>query len=88
MITYTTIYAKGASGMRKIVLSTPSVTYAMKGVRLLSLAKIAAKSVKTDSSKTGSGCTHGIMINYDDFLGAVRVLRDNDIPYSVYKGTV
>ena len=71
--------------MNKIVLSTASVTYAIKGTRLLSSAKIPSKLVKIDTSTTNTGCTHGIMINENDFLSSVKILRDNGIPYSVYK---
>lgn len=74
--------------MKKTVLSTVSVTYAMKGVKLLSSAKITAKLVKTDHNVSSSGCTHGIMINDSDFLSAVKILRDNGLPYSVYKDDI
>lgn len=71
--------------MKKIVLSSASVTYAIKGVRLLSSAKIPSKLVKIDSGVSSFGCTHGVMINESDFLSAVRIFRENGLPYSVYK---
>ena len=74
--------------MKKVVLSTASVTYAVKGARLLSSAKIPSKLVKIDPSAASTGCTHGIMINENDFLSAVKLLRDSSIPYSVYKGNI
>ena len=74
--------------MKKTVLSTASVTYAMKGIRLLSSLKIPSKLVKIDSGTSSSGCTHGIMINDKDFLSAVKILRDNNIPYSFYKDNI
>ena len=85
MILYNTIsLQKELKEMKKTVLSTASVTYAMKGIRLLSSSKITSKLVKIDSASSSSGCTHGIMINEADFLNAVRILRDHGIPYSLY----
>ena len=74
--------------MKKTVLSTVSITYATKGIRLLSASKIKAKLVKIDSRSSDSGCTHGIVINDSDFLSAVKILRENGIQYSVYKDNI
>ena len=74
--------------MKKTVLSTVSVTYAMKGIRLLSSNKLPCKLVKIDTNTSGYGCTHGIMLNDSDFFSAVKILRENNIPYSIHRDDV
>ncbi len=69
--------------MNKTILTTESVTYAIKAKRLLSYSGIQSKLIKVDPSIKRNGCTHGILINNRDFLSAVKVLRDNEINYSV-----
>lgn len=69
--------------MNKMILTTESVTYAIKARRLLSYAGIQSKLIKVDASIKNRGCTHGVLINNRDFLSAVKVLRDNELNYSV-----
>ena len=69
--------------MNKIIITMESVTYAAKARKLLASVGISSKLIKTDTSLSSSGCTHGILINNRDFLSTVKMLRDSDIPYSV-----
>ena len=71
--------------MNKIIITVGSVTYAQKAKRVLNSANISSKLIKIDSSLSENGCTHGIEIRYNDFLGAINELKEYGIPYSVSK---
>ena len=73
--------------MNKTIITTDSVTYAIKARRLLSSIGISSKLIKIDALLSKTGCTHGILIKENDFLSTVKVLRDNNINYSVINGT-
>jgi hypothetical protein len=69
--------------MKKIIITTGSVTYATKAQRLLSKININSRLVKIDSNISSNGCTHGIEINYHDFMNAVGKLKENNIQFNV-----
>ena len=69
--------------MKKTIITVGSVTYAAKAQRLLRSVNIPSKLVKIDPSYAPSGCTHGIEINYNDFISAAGELRRNNIQYNV-----
>lgn len=73
--------------MKKIIITVGSVTYASKAQRLLSGINIASKIIKIDSSLSPNGCTHGLEIGYNDFIGAIGKLKENNIQYSVIKSS-
>ena len=69
--------------MKKIIITTGSVTFAMKAKRLLESQGIPSPVIKLDSVKTENGCTHGIEIDYKNFLATVSLLKSKGIPYKV-----
>ena len=75
--------AEGAGDLNKILITVGSVTYAQKAKKILNANNIASKLIKIDSSLSEKGCTHGIEINYTDFLWVVNELRKYSIPYNV-----
>ncbi len=70
--------------MNDIIVSVGSVTYAIKLRRLLSRAGIRSKLVKVEGKDIQSGCQHAVSIRYEDFYNAVVIMREKNIPYSVY----
>ena len=68
--------------MNNIIISVGSVTYAIKLKKLLAREGIKTTLVKKE---TASGCTHGVELSEGDFLGAVVIMRENGIAYTVYK---
>ena len=69
--------------MTKIILTFSSVTYALKGRKILTRAAIGAKLVKIEA-ELARGCTYGIEIENRFFLDAVQELKNAGISYSVY----
>ena len=70
--------------MKKIILTFPSVTYAVKSRRLLERESIPSRLIKTETLLKQSGCVHGLEISYSDFLKAIGVLKENDIEYKAH----
>ena len=70
--------------MNKTVITLSSVTYAMKLANQLRRKNIEAEVVKVDSSKTKNGCTYGVKIQMKDIYEAVNILKQLEIPYSLY----
>ena len=60
------------------------MTAAMRARKLLSQGGISAKLVKINPIKSASGCTYGLRISPVDFYGAVVVLKNKEINYSLY----
>ena len=71
--------------MNKTIITLSSVTYASKAKKLLLRYGISAKIVKIDSTLSDNGCTHGIEISGKDLLETIRILRENEFYYSIYK---
>ena len=69
--------------MRKIIITTSSVTTALKAKRLLESQSITARLIKMDSLKGINECTHGLEIDYKTFFDAVTILKSRNISYSV-----
>ncbi len=78
--------AKGALDLNKITITNGSVTYAIKSRKLLKSIGIPSKLIKIDASLSKNGCTHGLEISRSDFFDAIKILKSNGIPYSVYDG--
>ena len=68
--------------MSKTVLTLGSVTYAIKSRKLLVKSGIKSKLIKIDST---GGCTYGIEFDRDKFYTVVKILRDADLEYKVYR---
>lgn len=69
--------------MQKVILTFNSITYAIKGRKILSRGGITARLIKVDTELNKS-CTYGAEIDASLFLDAVRMLKDAGIDYSVY----
>ena len=57
----------------------------MKVKRILRNIGINGEIIKINSDM-GKGCTHAIKINRDLLYKAAEILRQNNIPYSVFEG--
>ena len=68
--------------MDTTALAVESITYAIKGRKLLRQAGIPSKLIKP-ANKNSNGCGYAIEIYRSDFLAAVAVLRKNFINYTV-----
>ncbi len=71
--------------MKTTVITTGSVTYAIKAKKLLAREGIASKLIKADVSKTKSGCSYGVEFPSSEFYTAANILRSNGIRYGVYE---
>lgn len=71
--------------MKKIVLRLSSITYAVKAQKKLKSINIASELIKFDNTNTDEGCAYALKINYIDFYGAAKKLREQNIPFSVLK---
>lgn len=67
--------------MSKIIFALDSPTKAIKVKNAFIRSSITAKIVKLEDGS--AGCTHGVMINEDDMLKAISLLRSNGIKYTV-----
>lgn len=72
--------------MRNVILTLETVTYSIKSKKLLSNSGIVSKVVKIHPNQNNKSCTYGIEIKHNDFYGAVAILRNNGINYTVYSG--
>ena len=75
---------EGVSTLKNTTITVGSVTYAMKARRLLLHGGIKARLIKLLLEKTDGGCTHGIIIPTTRFFDAVVILKNANIPYSIY----
>ena len=71
--------------MDNTTIAVGSITYAVKARRLLARGGIKAKLIKLSLSETAGGCAHGIVIASSRFFDAVVILKENGIPYSLYR---
>ena len=67
-----------------MTVSLGSVTYAMKGQKLLSSMKIHSKLIKLDVGKSADGCIYGLVINLADYPNAAIRLRKEGISFSLF----
>lgn len=72
--------------MKKVTVTVPSVTYAIKLKRQLGSLNIKSKLVKLDSAKTGRSCEYGVEFPENYLLDAVSELKKHGINYYVYTG--
>ena len=69
--------------MAKVIVTFNSVTYALKGRKILSRSGIGARLIKVDAELTKS-CTYGLEIDNNLFLDAVRLMKSAGLDYTVY----
>lgn len=69
--------------MRKVIITFNSVTYALKGRKVLSRSGIAGRLIKIDTMLT-KGCTYGLEIDNNLFLDAIRILKTAGLEYTFY----
>ena len=67
-----------------MTVSLGSVTYAMKGQKLLSSMKIHSKLIKLDVGKSADGCIYGLIISDTDYPRAATALRKERISFSIF----
>jgi hypothetical protein len=70
--------------LRSVILTVSTPTYAIKAKRILRNIGINTETVKVDSGKDGSGCTHGIRFDEGYLYDVIAVLREKNIQYKVY----
>ena len=68
--------------MKKVIIYVGAMTYAIKLRKMLARAGIESRQIK---SLDNGGCTHGVEIMYHDFYGAIAVLRESGMEYSVHE---
>jgi len=69
--------------MISCIITTSSVTYAMKGQQLLARYAVPSEVVKIDNDKRKkSGCAYGIKVACSAVDSALALLEKNAIPYS------
>lgn len=71
-------HKEGVLNMETTVLAVESVTYAIKGRKLLQRAGIRSKLIKPNGS---AGCGYGIEIYRKDYLLAIATLKNNFISF-------
>ena len=71
--------------LNNITVTVDSVTYAIKLKKMLSRAGIQSTLVKVEDVKGKIGCMHGVSIREEDYLSAVKIMRENGVRYSIYK---
>ena len=71
--------------MDNTTITVGSITYAVKARRLLARGGIKARLTKLSTNEIAGGCTHGIVIASARFFDAVVILKENGVPYSVYR---
>ena len=74
--------------MKKILLLVDSMTLAQKSKKLLISNGISAEIIKTQGSLSSEGCTFGVRIEYKDYFSAIRILKNNEISYTVRGGDI
>jgi len=64
------------------------MTFAQKSKKLLISSGINAEIIKTQGTLSSNGCTFGVRIDYKDYFSAIRVLKSNEISYTVSGGDI
>lgn len=68
-----------------IILNIGSMTRAIKAKRILNREGIGISIIKLESKLYTSGCGYGIVFSEADEYTAIRILKENKIPYSVHE---
>ena len=72
------------SGIKHVLISVSTPTYAMKVKRILRNIGINGEIIKMNSDM-GRWCTHAVKMHRDYFYKAAETLRQNKAPYSVFE---
>ena len=70
---------------KDIILTVGSMTRAVKAKRILNRQGIGVSIIKLESQIHTNGCGYGIVFSEEDEYSAIRILKENKIPYSVYE---
>ena len=70
---------------KDIILTVGSMTRAVKAKRILNRQGVGVSIIKLDSEIYTNGCGYGIVFSEEDEYCAIRILKENKIPYSVYE---
>ena len=71
--------------MKKSILTVKTITIGLKARKALSGCGIKSNLVKSDYTKSESGCQYGLEFNEQDFYEVISTLRKHGINYGVYK---
>ena len=73
--------------MYYVILTMKSMTYAMKGQRLLSRFNINSRIVYLNPAQTKRGCAYGLEVNRQNLDQAIDILDKGKVKFSeVIKG--
>ena len=73
--------------MNYVILTMKSMTYAMKGQRLLSRFNINSRIVYLNPAQTQRGCAYGLEVNRQNLDQAIDILDKGKVKFSeVIKG--
>lgn len=70
--------------MKYAILAIGTMTNAIKARKLLGKSNIRSKLIKLDTTKTITGCAYGLEIPNNELYSAFSILRNDEIPYSIY----
>lgn len=65
-----------------VTITMRSETYARKAMRILSQNRIACSIVRLDGELAKKGCSYGVKIDGRARAVSIKLLSDNNIPYS------
>ena len=70
--------------MKNSIITVKTITLGLKVKKALAARGIKSRIVKTDASKSRSGCQYGIEFDSSHFYDVVSVMREYEIEYGVY----
>lgn len=70
------------SAMNKPIITTSSMTYALKVNSVLSTHSIPSEIIRLNNDVSNTGCSYGVSIDNSYLKNALRILDSNKIPYS------
>lgn len=74
---------KRSPGLKTVVFTFKSVTFAIKARRALSRGGISSRIRKLDMKASEDGCTHAVEVNGEDYYSVVAILKNNGISFNV-----
>ena len=71
--------------MKTNVVTVKTITIGLKGKKALAANGIKSSLVKIDFTKAENGCQYGLKFNERDYRDVIKVLRESNIEYGVYR---
>ena len=71
--------------MKTSVVTVKTVTIGLKGKKVLAADGIKSSLVKIDFTKAQNGCQYGLRFDERDYRNVIRILKENEIEYGVYR---